>query len=330
MATPTEALSSYDIAGGTGGSGNREDLSDMLWDVSPTDTPFISAAGKTTATATNHEWLTDVLENVAANAAIEGNDFAGTAPAARVRLGNYTQILTKIAQVTGTQEKVMKGGGIKSEMAYQVARRMKAIKRDAEGMCVGAASIASIKVAGSESAARRAGAFVSYMTTNSWASLGTTPTAPTGNGASLGVEGTAPAAITTTVLTDALEKLWINSGGNENILGICGAGVRGTMSTFVGTNQTRYVSTDDRKLVNSIDVYNGDYHTVTITPDRFSDTSLLYLVDPEYVKIADLRGLHSVDIAKLGDSTRKELIWETTLEVCNPLAHYVIAGLLDT
>ena len=112
--------------------GNREDLSDVLWDISPTETPGITALGKGKCTATNHEHLTDSLEDVADNKHIEGDDAAPEKAASRVRMGNYTQILKKHAVVTGTQEKVLKGGGIKSEMAYQVGRRMKAIKRDAE------------------------------------------------------------------------------------------------------------------------------------------------------------------------------------------------------
>ena len=327
MTVPTGTRVTYNEPIATGG--NREDLSDMLWDVSPTDTPFITAAGKNNATATNHEWLTDVLEAQAANAAIEGDNPTGANPASRVRLGNYTQILTKTALVSGTQEKVLKGGGIKSEMAYQVARRMKAIKRDAEGAFVGAASQGgAAKAVGSASVARRMGSFVTYQGTTAgqvcWAG-GTTPTAPTYNGATMPVQGTAR-ALDVTILNNALQVLYTNSGGNENILGICGPGVRSTFSKLVGA-ATRYVSTDDKNLVNSIDVYNGDFHTVTISPDRFSDAGNLYLIDPEYVKVSELRPLFTKDLGITGDATQKELIWETTLEVCNPIAHFTIAAL---
>jgi hypothetical protein len=319
MTVPAGAHSTYDEPIATGG--NREDLSDMLWDVSPTETPFITAIGKTEATATSHDWLTDILEDVAANAAVEGDDASGTDPASRVRLSNYTQILTKTAVVTGTQEKVLKGGGIKSEMAYQVARRMKAIKRDCELAVFGATAA---KEAGDDLTPRHMGNFRSYMEGDSFQGEATA-VAPVGNGVDLGTPGVAR-AFDEAILKAALEQLWNQSGGNENILALTGSFNRGIFSTFDGSS-TRYVTTDDRKLVASIDVYDGDYHTVTIAPDRFCDPASVLLLDNEYASLNDLRPISSKDLAVLGDSTRKEIVWETTLEVCNPLAHILIADL---
>ena len=319
MAQAVGAHSSYDEPIATGG--NREDLSDVLFDVSPTETPFITAIKKGKSTATSHDWLTDVLEDPADNAHIEGDDATPVAPSSRVRLANHTQIFKKHAVVTGTQEKVLKGGGIKSEMAYQVARRMKAMKRDAERAMIG---VANPKVAGNDTTAREMGSFETYMTSDTYLP-GATGSAPTGNGVDAGTAGT-PRALTESILKGALETLWNNSGGNENILGICGSHVRGVISTF-NASSTRYVTTDDRKLVASIDVYDGDFHTVTVTPDRYSHASSLFLVDPEYAAVADLRPMFSKDLAVNGDSIRKEIVWETTLEICNPLAHVQVAAM---
>jgi len=323
MVQAVGAHSSYDEPIATGG--NREDLSDMLFDVSPTETPFLTAAKKGSATGTAHDWLTDALETEAANLHIEGDDATPADAAARVRLSNYTQILKKHAVVSGTQEKVLKGGGIKSEMAYQVARRLKAMKRDAESSLVGTNSVA--KAAGNDTTARAMGGFESYMTSASMSGGITTFAAPAGNGADLHTAGTAR-GITEDILKTALETLWTNSGGNENIQAICGSGVRGAISQFTGS-ATRYVTTEDKKLVASIDVYDGDFHTVTITPDRYTDPTNLILLDPEYVKVADLRGVSTKDLAVTGDSQRKEIVWEVTLEVCNPLAHFVVGDLND-
>tara|TARA_R110000787_G_scaffold82641_2_gene178499 strand:+ start:3926 stop:4897 length:972 start_codon:yes stop_codon:yes gene_type:complete len=320
MATPVGAVSTYDEPIATGG--NREDLSDMLWDVSPTETPFITAIGKNRSTATSHDWLTDVLEDEASNASIEGSDATFVDPASRVRLSNYTQILTKTAMVTGSQEKVLKGGGIKSEMAYQVARRMKAIKRDAEYGMVG---LAQEKDGGSTAAARTMGGFLSYLSGTSFRG-GAGSTAPVGNGDLTGYAPGTSRPFSETILSDSLAALWNQSGGNENILGITGSYNRGVVSTFTASS-TRYVTTDDKKLVASIDVYDGDFHTVTMSPDRFTAPSVMFLVDPEYAKVSDLRPLFTRDIATVGDATRKQLVWETTLEVCNPLAHIAIAAL---
>jgi len=217
---------------------------------------------------------------------------------------------------------VLKGGGIKSEMAYQVARRLKAIKRDAERAMIG---VANIKVAGDDSTAREMGAFVNYATSDTWQGGGG-GTAPTGNGVDSPVSGT-PRALSEAILIAGLSTLWDQSGGNENIMFISGSHVRGVVSTFTASS-TRYVTTDDKKLVASIDVYDGDFHTVTVVPDRFSLATTGYLVDQEYIACSDLRPVSTKDLAVLGDSIRKEIVWEFTLETCNPLAHLIIDDLL--
>lgn len=319
MAQTAGAHSSYDEP--IGSAGNREDLSDVLYDISPTETPFLTIAGKGNATGTKHEWLIDALADPAENAHIEGNDAAPADAAPRGRLDNYTQIFAKHAVVTGTQEKVLKGGGIKSEMAYQIARRMKEMKRDAERAFVGPATA---KAAGSDSVARRSGSFQSYMNASTYFG-GAGFVAPAGNGVGAGTAGT-NRPLTEAIFKAALQSLWTNSGGNENIVALCGANQRSAISGFTGSS-TRYVTTDDKKLTASINVYDGDFHTVTVQPDRYCDQNSLFLVDKEYVKIADLRPIASSDLAKTGDSMRKQIIWEATLEVCNPKAHVLIAAL---
>jgi hypothetical protein len=317
--TETVATLTYQEPIGTGG--NREDLSDLLWDISPTETPGISAMGRTRATATNHEWLTDVLGDAGDNKTVEGADAVIVRPASRTRLGNYTQILSKTAAVSGTQERVLKGGGIKSEMAYQIARRMKEIKRDLEYLIYG---MDNSKVAGNESTAREMGSFSSYIV-DGFAG-GATGVAPDGNGVLGSYAAGTPRAFDETILTTALENLWNRSGGNENLIAIMGSKQRGIFSSFTGAD-TRYVTTDDRKLVASIDVYDGDFHTITATPDRFCLATNVFIQDSEYVKLAELRSMQSYDLAKVGDSVRKQIVWEVTLEMCNPDAHVNIAAL---
>jgi hypothetical protein len=150
-------------------------------------------------------------------------------------------------------------------------------------------------------------------------------TAPGGDGLDVATKGT-PRALTEIIWKGALEQIWSQSGGNENIIALCGAYNRSVISAFSGA-ATRFVSTDDKKLVDSIDVYDGDYHTVSIVPDRFSLPDAVFLLDSEYAKVADLRPIHSYDLAKQGDSYRKEIVWEFTLEMCNPRAHVMIDAL---
>lgn len=315
------AKSSYQEPTVTGG--NREDLSDILYDVSPTDTPFISNAKKGSAEGTHHEWLTDELSAPVKNAVVEGNVAQPAKAGSRVRIGNYTQILEKTASVTGTQEKAKKGGGIKSEMAYQVARRMKEIKRDLEKSCVGANP--QIQKAGSDTVAREMGSLVTYLNDKSYFANTVGATMPTGDGKTLPVSGAAR-VFDNTLLTTALQNMWTNSGGSENISAIMGAAIRGAFSKLPGT-ATRYVSTDDARLQASIDVYDGDFHTVTAMPDRWSDPATMFLIDWDYVSIDDYRPIFSQDLAVTGDGMSKQIIWETTLKVGNPLALAAIDGL---
>lgn len=323
MAQIAGAKTSYSEPIATGG--NREDLSDILYDVSPTDTPFVTMAKKGKATATNHEWLTDVLGDPAKNAQVEGAEAAAVKPGNRVRLGNYTQIFSKFAVVTGTQETVLKGGGIKSEMAYQVARRLKELKRDLEFACIGSGH--QVKKAGSDTVAREMGSFQAYMGANSTL-LGATGTAGKGDGSDVFTGGTAR-DFTEDLLTEALAKMWEQSNGTSQVSAIMGTKQRGLFSKFQ-SSATRYVSTDDRNLTASIDVYDGDFHTVTAVPDRYVAPTDVLLVDKDYVSICDLRPVSTDELAKIGDGYRKQIIMETTLEVGNPLAHMVIAGLNTT
>lgn len=321
MATPTGAHSTYNEPIATGG--NREDLSNVMWDVSPTDTPVLTMCGKNSATGTAHDWLTDTLADAADNKNIEGNDVTGVQAASRVRLSNYTQILDKTALVTGTQEKVLKGGGVKSEMAYQLARRMKEMKRDGEFAMIGQSNA---KAGGSESVAREMGSLDAYLVTNNqFAATGSS--VPTGDGTDVSDYAGTDRALTEAIFEGGLQSLFTNSGGNESVNAVVSAKHKGIISDFTSA-ATRYVTTDDKKLVASIDVYVGDFHTVRVIPDRYIKANLLYIIDPEYIKCSELRSMHSFDLAKNGDSDRKQVIWEWTLEVCNEKAHVNIADLI--
>ena len=316
MAQATGAHSAYDEAIGTGG--NREDLGDIVWDVSPADTPGISAMGKTKATGINHETLTDTLSTGNANAHIEGNDASPSDPSARTRVENKTQIMVKHSVVTGTQEKVLKGG-VKSEMAYQVARRMKEMKTDIEHAIFG---VSNAKVAGNDTTAREMGSLDTYLANGVAGTefAAATSANPTGDGTDVPNKGGADRALSETIFDGALENLYTNSGGNTNVIALVPAAQKTAISAFTASS-TRYVTTDDKKLVASIDVYDGDFHTVKVVPDRFCIAGSIFVIDPEYVKLAELRPMATSDLARLGDSIRKQVIWEGTLEVCDPNAH---------
>ena len=113
MTLPVNTLTTYQAVG------NREDLSDMIYRIDPTDTPFMTGIEKTKATAVNHEWQTQALAPAnASNAQLEGDDPTTTATTPTVRLGNLCQISYKVARVSGTQQAVDHAGR-DNELAYQ-------------------------------------------------------------------------------------------------------------------------------------------------------------------------------------------------------------------
>ena len=141
--------------------GRREDLANTIYNISPSDTPFMSMVGRSKATNTLAEWQTDALDAVAANAKIEGDEYAYSAVTPTVRIGNYTQISTKTVIVAGTQQ-VVNNAGRDSEMAYQLAKSSKALKRDMESALTGKVA----KAVGATGTARTLGGYETWTTSN--------------------------------------------------------------------------------------------------------------------------------------------------------------------
>jgi len=316
MAITTGVVETYDAVG------NREDLSDMIWDVSPSETPLLSAMKKTKATGSNHTWQEDSLAAAAANAHPEGEIAAPADPAATTLLSNYTQIYKKHAVVSGTQEAVNKAGR-KSEMAFQVAKRMKEIKLDIEYSMFGngvANGIGNIKVGGSSGTARESGSIETYLTSN--VSVGSTGAAASGNSADVMTTGT-DRDLTEAILASVLTTAYGN-GADPKLLAVSATN-KGVVGDFTAGGATRYVSTDASKLNVSIDVYEGDFHTLKVVPCRNIIGDNVYAIDPQYLAFAELRGLHAKDLATTGDARQKEIICEGALEVCTEAAHAIIA-----
>ncbi len=311
MAQTAGGFSSYDSVG------NREDLSDVIANISPTDTPFLMACGKPKkAKATYHEWQTDNLAAIDQNnAAVEGDDVTPQASSPTERLGNYTQIFRKSVAITGTQESVDKAGRA-SELALQKAKRMKEIKRDMEAILSGPQA----QVAGNDNTPRKARAFEAFIATND--SRGATGTASTG-------PTDAPNDGTQRPFTEAHLKAVIQSawteGGSPNTL-IVGPFNKGVVSGFTGRSQARQNVAAD-KVQATVSLYASDFGDIKIIPSRFTRARSALLIDPEYVSIAELRPARYEPLAKIGDSERGFVVDECTLVVKNEAAHGVIADL---
>jgi len=303
--------------------GNREDLSDVIYNISPTDTPFMSSVGKTKATAVYHEWQKDSLAAVnTSNAVVEGAAASDATLSPSVRIGNRTQISAKTVKVSGTLETVNKAGR-KSEKAYQLAKASAEIKRDMEAILLSN----QVAAAGDATTARTLGGLQTWLASNT----------SNGSGGSAGASGTTARttgtdrAFTATILNTVIQAAYV-SGGSPTILMVTPA-QKVVASTFAGI-ATRYKdvpSNVQASIIGAADVYVSDFGTISIVPNRFipnadsDDTA--FLLDPEMAAVAYLRPFQTNELAKTGDADVTQLLVEYTLEVKNEAAHGIISDL---
>ena len=311
MAQPTNTFDTYDSVG------EREDLSDVIYSISPTDTPFLSSAAKTKATAVLHEWQTDSLASaVTNNAVIEGDEATLDASTATTRLSNSTQIMDKTVVITGTQEAVDKAGRA-SELAYQIAKRAKELKRDMEATITG--NIA--EVGGNSTTARKMGTLGSWVTTND--DLASDGASGAGAGNAAHTDGT-QRAFTESQLKSVIKSVW-NAGGDPSMI-MVGPFNKQKLSGFTG-NSTRFDAGADATLYTSVDVYASDFGQLQVVPNRFSRDRDAYVLDMEYWGIAFLRDFSMHELSKTGDSEKRQLLVEATLESRNEAASGLVADL---
>ena len=300
--------------------GQREDLTDIIYDISPTETPFMSSIGKTKATAVYHEWQTDSLAAATtANAAVEGADATSATLSPTVRLGNYTQIIQKTVQVSGTLDTVNKAGR-KSEKAYQLAKASAELKRDLETILLANQG----RSAGTSTVARKLGSILSWIKTNS--DVGSGGADPATIGVSTRTDGT-QRTFTETLLKTVVSEVFV-SGGSPKIL-MVGAAGKQKVSSFAGIAAQRYMAPGNTPttIIGAADVYMSDFGTMSVVPNRFMRTREALVLDPEYAALAYLRPFQTNDLAKTGDSENTQLLAEVTLEVKNEAAHGIIADL---
>jgi len=294
----------------------REDLANVIYNISPTETPFMSSIGTSSASATKHEWQTDSLAAAATNVVMEGDDSPSRALTATSRLLNYTQISTKPVVVTGTQEVVNKAG-VSSEMAYQIAKAGKELKRDMEFDLTGV----NVATVGSSGTGRRLRGYEAWCNTNESHGSGGSTHSTTG----AVTDGTQ--RVLTESLLKANMKLSFDQGGNPDLL-LVGSFNKQKVSGFTG-NSTRMDMAEDRSLVATIDVYVSDFGEVRVVADRILRSSgrTAHVVDTEMWSAAYLRPFGVQDLAKTGDAEKKQLLTEYTLVSKNEAASGKIADL---
>jgi hypothetical protein len=304
--------------------GQREDLSDVIYNISPTDTPFMSSIGKTKATAVYHEWQTDSLAAASlTNYAVEGDTASDATMSPTTRVGNRTQIAQKTVKISGTLQAVDKAGR-KSEKAYQLAKASAEIKRDME------TSLLSNQVAanGNSSTARKLGGLQAWLATNG--SFGTSGSAGSG-GTTARTNGT-NRTFTEALLQTVVRQVYA-SGGNPKVLMVNPAHKQ-VVSAFAGIAAQRFMApaNSPTTIIGAADVYLSDFGTISVVPNRFMTSTnscdeTAFVVDPDMAAIAYLRPFQTNELAVTGDNESTQLLAEYTLEVKNEAAHGIIADL---
>ena len=321
MAVPTNTRETY------GAVGIREDLSNIIYNISPTDTPFLNGCGRGSADNTLFEWQTDELKQAAANMQIEGNDYTSTAATEPRRLSNYTQISATQVQSSGTAEAV-DFAGRKSTQAYQLAKRAKEMKRDMEFMLLEG----TVKSAGSSGAARNTAAFSTWIGTSDVATTNVVAASTggglTNNGSTTFPDGTTEAgtggadtAITIALVNNVVERIW-NLGGTPDTI-LCDSTVKGTISSstvggaVVAEPRANHSGSGPITAVNAVDVLVTDFGTFKVVPDRFIPATQVDFVDFDLWSVDYLRPFRTETLAKSGDSVKQLLIAEYGLRAKN-------------
>jgi len=315
----------------------REDLSDVIYNIAPMDTPFLSGCAKMSADNTKFEWQTDTITAGGNNRHLEGDDSPdATARSLPTRLDNYTQISRYIAQTSGTDDAVDYAGHGKHQ-AYMLAKLGKRMKRDMEVML----TQNIVKAAGDATSGRQTAGIPAWLNTSHVAGgSGGSPTAGS-LGTTAMVNNTSTAACTEANIKATIKEAY-DAGGQPDIMlvpsvvkqTISGLASVGSGSVSLGIPPRNDVSgKGGATAIAAVDVYVSDFGSFKIIPDRNlaadgpgSVAANVFFLDMDYWGVAWLRPFQTVTMAKTGDSTKQMLLGEYGLVSKNEKASGILAS----
>lgn len=315
MSAPTAAFAAYNQIG------VNEDLAQVIYNIAPMDTYFFSGAKKSKATNVLHEWQTDSLDAPSStNKYTEGDDFSAQAVNPTTRLKNYCQIARKDFVITDTA-RVQDTAGRKDELAYQIVLKGKALKRDIEKHLLSKENSS----AGTSASPRSAAAVETWIyTTNDVSASGvttnTTPAPVSGLAATAGTDGSATAFVEAD-LKAALQQAW-SQGGETDVILVPPA-LKNKLDNFTGV-ATRFRNVEagaQADIVGAADTYVSSYGSHKVVVSRYVRASVVLCLDMSSWAVAWLRPIDMVEIAKSGDSEKRLLRCEYTLEARTPSAN---------
>ena len=313
MAQPSNTFDSYDAVG------IREDLQDVIYNVSPEETPFLTKCRKTTASNTLHEWQTDALRSSAANAHIEGDATTAEARTATTRLSNRTQIFKNAVVVPDTDEGLDKAGRAR-EMAYQVLKISKEQKLDVEK----ALFDNNAKVDGNASTAREMAGAPAWMTSNVNFQSGNSGANPNGTGSNARTDDGTPTAFSQTKFDDVMQSIWEN-GGTPGTCYLSAFQMNKALAFTGNNNQRANVVADGERVINSLSIYLTPWGQVAFQPSRENRSRDVFILQDDMWEVAVLRPAKNVELAKTGDNSTRQVVQELTLVCKNEASSGIIA-----
>ena len=303
MAQPSNTFDSYDAVG------IREDLSDVIYNISPESTPFYSKCRKSTAKNTFVEWQTDTLRASGVNAHIEGDATTAAARTATSRLGSYTQIFKDAVVIPDTDQGLSKAGRAR-EIAYQTLKIAKEQKLDIEK----ALFANQARVSGSSTLARKLAGVPAWLITNVNFVTGGSPSGanPTGDGTDARTDDGTPTAFSQAKFDDVMQSIW-EEGGKPDTVYLSAFQMNVALGFTGNNNQRSTVQAGDSKVIKSLDVYVTPWGTVEFMPSRENRSADVYIMQDDMWEVSVLRPTKNVELAKNGDNTTRQIVTELTL-----------------
>ena len=320
MAIVTNTFTTFDA------KGIREDLSNIITNIAPEETPYMSNIRKESISNSLFEWQTDTLAAAATNKQLEGDDVTSfDSVTATVRLQNYAQISRKTIVLSATEEVVNKAGR-KSELAYQIAKRGSELRRDQEFTFLNGA----IAAAGSTSVARGTASLQAFIKTNvDMQTNGSSPSYTTLPNSSR-TDGNVR-TFTETILKNVIQQVW-TAGGTPKIL-MVGPVNKQRVSGFSGIASSRFNIDGGARpatIIGAADIYVSDFGNVSVIAQRFQRERDAFVIDPEYAGVVTLRPYQQIELAKTGDAEKRMLIVEYGHKVYAENAHGIAADLVTS
>lgn len=302
------------------GKVNREDLSDVVYRISPTDTPFMSAIGRGTATNRLHEWTTDELKAPGNNAVVEGSTTDATQVKPGVRVSNRIQESRASARISTIQQQAKSAGNLYT-MAQQMAKRTAELKLDMEYALLNNKTA----VEGSSGVAPELRGLEGWLATNN--NMGSSGAAPDPIQNTAATDGDTR-EFTEDLLKDVLQKIW-TQGGKPDLILVSG-NQKQRFSTFAGRAGTQVTDAATAKtLINAVDIYVSDFGRLKVVPSRVQRTRTAFVVETGKFSVDYLQPFKTKDLAYQGGSEAKEITVAYTLRCGNEASSGAIRDLAD-